>query len=123
MLLAAARIQPNWQFIGQDVDSRCVHMTAINLGLRNRYGHVVYGNSLTEPLSFNSNHSIIYETGRVQVWGNAIRKTSLVPLPDREPTNVDIPTSTTNQASGRNSTKQSTHKMDRNAPQTQIELF
>ncbi len=32
MLLSAAKIQPSWQFVGQDVDLRCVRMTAINLG-------------------------------------------------------------------------------------------
>jgi len=47
MLLASAEIQPNWHFVGQDVDLRCVRMTAINLALRNHYGHVVWGNTLT----------------------------------------------------------------------------
>lgn len=84
MLLAAAEIQPNWHFVGQDVDLRCTRMTAINLALRNHYGHVVHGNSLT-----NTN-DLIYETGRVQVWGNAIRKVSHVPLPDREPEQLDV---------------------------------
>ena len=79
MLLSAARVQPNWQFVGQDVDLRCVRMTAINLGLRNHYGHVVLGNSLSNTCE------LIYETGRVQVWGNAIRKVERVPLPHREP--------------------------------------
>ena len=84
MLLAAAEIQPNWHFVGQDVDLRCVRMTAINLALRNHYGHVVHGNTLT-----NTTESI-YETGRVQVWGNAIRKVGHVPLPDREPDRIDV---------------------------------
>ena len=84
MLLAAAEIQPNWHFVGQDVDLRCTRMTAINLALRNHYGHVVHGNSLTNTCD------LIYETGRVQVWGNAIRKVGRVPLPDREPEELDI---------------------------------
>ena len=84
MLLAAAKVQPNWQFVGQDVDLRCTRMTAINLALRNHYGHVVHGNSLTNTTD------LIYETGRVQVWGNAIRKVSHVPLPDREPEQIDV---------------------------------
>jgi type I restriction-modification system DNA methylase subunit len=46
MLLAAADLQPHWEFVGQDVDLRCVRMTAINLAFRNLYGHVVWGNSL-----------------------------------------------------------------------------
>lgn len=85
MLLSAAKLQPNWHFVGQDVDLRCVRMTAINLGLRNHYGHVVCGNSLSNTCS------VIYETGRVQVWGNAIRKVSRVPLPDREPEEIEMP--------------------------------
>lgn len=31
MLLAAARAQPNWHFVGKDIDLRCVRMAAINL--------------------------------------------------------------------------------------------
>jgi len=84
MLLSAAKLQPNWQFVGQDVDLRCVRMTAINLALRNHYGHVVWGNSLSNTVD------LIYETGRVQVWGNAIRKVGRVPLPNREPETVDV---------------------------------
>lgn len=95
MLLSAAKLQPNWHFVGQDVDLRCVRMTAINLGLRNHYGHVVCGNSLSNTCS------VIYETGRVQVWGNAIRKVSGVPLPSREPETINItPPETTAQADG-----------------------
>lgn len=75
MLLAAAEIQPNWHFVGQDVDLRCTRMTAINLALRNYYGHVVHGNSLSNTTE------LIYETGRVQVWGNAIRRVNHVPMP------------------------------------------
>ena len=67
MLLAAADIQPNWHFVGQDIDLRCVRMTAINLALRNRYGHVIWGNSL------GVEQRLTYETGRLEVWGNAIR--------------------------------------------------
>ncbi|HUQ68567.1 MAG TPA: N-6 DNA methylase [Planctomycetaceae bacterium] len=46
MLLAVAELQPHWEFVGQDVDLRCVRMTAINFALRNLYGHVIWGNSL-----------------------------------------------------------------------------
>ena len=46
MLLAVGNIQPHWELVGQDIDLRCVRMTAINLALRNRYGHVIWGNSL-----------------------------------------------------------------------------
>jgi hypothetical protein len=85
MLLSAAKMQPNWHFVGQDVDLRCVRMTAINLGLRNLYGHVVHGNSLSNA------GSLIYETGRVEVWGNSIREVNRVPLPDREPERIEMP--------------------------------
>ena len=40
------------------------------------YGHVVRGNSLSNT------RDLIYETGRVQVWGNTIRKVGRVPLPE-----------------------------------------
>jgi hypothetical protein len=46
MLLAMAEINRHWQFVGQDVDLRCVRMTAINLALRGLYGWVIHGNSL-----------------------------------------------------------------------------
>lgn len=89
MLLAAAKIQPNWQFFGQDVDLRCVRMTALNLGWRNLYGQVLWGDSLGTEVK------AAYETGRVQVYGNAIRKLAIemvqsVPVPERsEPMAVD----------------------------------
>ena len=57
MLLAVADMKPHWDFVGQDVDLRCVRMTAINLALRNLYGYVVWGNSLT------SEKRLVYRTG------------------------------------------------------------
>lgn len=84
MLLAAAEVQPHWHFVGQDSDLRCCRMAALNLALRNHYGHVVWGNSLSNTCD------LIYETGRVQVWGNAIRKVNRVPMPDRESEIVDV---------------------------------
>ncbi len=54
-------------------------MTAINLAMRNHYAHVVCGDSL------RMTSGVIYETGRVQVWGNAVRKVGHVHLPNREP--------------------------------------
>jgi hypothetical protein len=47
LLLAAADICPQAEFVGQDVDLRCAQMTAINLALRNLHGWVVHGNSLS----------------------------------------------------------------------------
>ena len=67
MLLAVAEQNPHWEFIGQDVDLRCVRMTAINLALRNLYGYVVWGNSLTLESKlvyrtvFNINSGVIRE--------------------------------------------------------------
>ncbi len=52
MLLEASTINPHVELVGQDVDPRCARMTAINLGLRGRYGWVVCGNSLTGDTSF-----------------------------------------------------------------------
>lgn len=57
MLLAAADLQPHWELVGQDVDLRCVRMTAINLALRNLYGHVIWGNSLANE------QRLVYRTG------------------------------------------------------------
>lgn len=57
MLLAVADLKPHWEFVGQDVDLRCVRMTAINLALRNLYGHVIWGNSL------GNEKRLVYRTG------------------------------------------------------------
>lgn len=57
MLLSFAERQPHWEFIGQDVDLRCVRMTAINLALRNLYGYVIWGNSL------GNDRRLMYRTG------------------------------------------------------------
>lgn len=57
MLLAVADLKPHWEFVGQDVDLRCVRMTAINLALRNLYGYVIWGNSL------GVEKRLVYRTG------------------------------------------------------------
>lgn len=57
MLLAVAKRHPHWEFVGQDIDLRCVRMTAINLALRNLYGYVIWGNSLAVE------QKLIYRTG------------------------------------------------------------
>jgi hypothetical protein len=57
MLLAVAEQNRHWQFVGQDVDLRCVRMTAINLALRNLYGYVIHGNSLALE------KKLVYRTG------------------------------------------------------------
>ena len=57
MLLAVAEINPHWEFHGQDVDLRCVRLTALNLAFRNLYGYVTWGNSL------GNEKKLIYRTG------------------------------------------------------------
>lgn len=52
MLLEAAKINPHVELVGQDIDARCVRITAINLGLRGRFGWVICGNSLTNEATF-----------------------------------------------------------------------
>lgn len=47
-LLACADINRNNEFYGVDVDIRCVRMAAINMALRNLYGWVTWGNTLTD---------------------------------------------------------------------------
>lgn len=66
-LLSIAKSHPNWEFTGQDVDHRCVQMTAINLGLRGLFGWAVWQNSLTlethrvYKIGFNLNGGVIRE--------------------------------------------------------------
>jgi hypothetical protein len=57
MLLAFAEHCPHWEFMGQDVDLRCVRMTTINLALRNPYGYAIWGNSL------RNEQRLVYRTG------------------------------------------------------------
>lgn len=52
LLLEAANVNPRVELVGQDIDPRCVKITAINLGLRSRYGWVVCGNTLTNEMHF-----------------------------------------------------------------------
>ncbi|HET6883749.1 MAG TPA: N-6 DNA methylase [Pirellulales bacterium] len=52
MLLEAAKVNPRVELVGQDLDPRCAKITAINLGLRSRYGWVICGNTITNELRF-----------------------------------------------------------------------
>src|SRR5487761_1194901 len=52
LLLEAAKVNPRVELVGQDVDPRCAKITAINLGLRSRYGWVICGNTLTNETHF-----------------------------------------------------------------------
>jgi hypothetical protein len=59
MFLAAVKAHPYrlWEFVGQDIDLRCVRVTAINLALWNQYAWVLHGNSLTNDVK------LAYRTG------------------------------------------------------------
>lgn len=52
MLLEASQVNPYAELVGQDIDARCVKISAVNLGLRGRYGWVVCGNSLSGETQF-----------------------------------------------------------------------
>lgn len=52
MLLGAAKVNPRVELVGQDLDPRCAKITAINLGLRSRYGWVICGNTITNEVRF-----------------------------------------------------------------------
>ncbi|MDP1797530.1 MAG: N-6 DNA methylase [Planctomycetaceae bacterium] len=57
MLLAVAQINRHWEFVGRDVDLRCVRMTALNLAFRSLYGHAIWGNTLALE------QKLVYRTG------------------------------------------------------------
>jgi len=57
MLLSVSDKHSHWEFVGQDIDLRCVRMTAINLALRNLYGYVIWGDSLRQE------QKMVYRTG------------------------------------------------------------
>lgn len=66
MLLAYAQQKRPRELVGQDVDLRCVRMTAINLALRNMYGFVLWGDSLKNEVK------LAYRTGQ-NIHGGFIR--------------------------------------------------
>ena len=94
MLLAYAEHRRPKALVGQDIDLRCVKITAINLGLRNLYGYVLWGNSLA------SECKRVYRTG-FNIHGGVIRYARPSELTDvlgsdsppndnRPPTNVTV---------------------------------
>ena len=56
-LLSAAKVNPHRHFVGQDLDLRCVQMTAINLALNGLRGEVIWGDTLANE------QRLIYRTG------------------------------------------------------------
>lgn len=63
MLLAASDRNPYAELVGVDVDARCSKITAVNLGLRSRYGYVVCGNSLSGEMQFAYRIGHFYHEG------------------------------------------------------------
>ena len=66
---------------------RCELVAAINLAIRNQY---VHGYMLTNICE------LIYETGRIQIYSNAIRKVHQAPMPRQSADNFDAEEVTTN---------------------------
>lgn len=97
LLLAVAEEHPHWEFVGQDVDLRCVRMTAINLAMRNLYGYVIHGNSLAPD------QRLIYRTGfnlrgvlreiPLRECPEAVQRTATEPSPSRPGNDDDPPAS------------------------------
>lgn len=52
MLLEASQMNPHAECFGQDIDARCAKISAINLGIRGRYGWIVCGNTLSGETQF-----------------------------------------------------------------------
>lgn len=57
LLLAVAEQHRHWEFYAQDIDLRCVRISALNLALRNLYGYCVFGDSLLLE------QKLVYRTG------------------------------------------------------------
>lgn len=91
MLLAVAEKYRHWEFVGQDIDLRLVRITAINLALRNLYGYVIHGNSLTNK------RWLVYKTG-FNLRG-FIRKLPLAECPESVQRAVQSPEPTSPQQS------------------------
>lgn len=52
MLLEASKVNPHAELVGQDIDARCAKISALNIGLRGKYGWVVCGNALSGETQF-----------------------------------------------------------------------
>lgn len=74
MLMSVAKHHPHWEFVGQDIDLRCVRLCAINMGLRNMYGYVIWGNSLALE------KKLVYRTG-FNLNGGVIREIPIEACP------------------------------------------
>lgn len=85
MLLEASTINPHVELVAQDVDPSCARMTAINLGLRGRYGWVVCGNSLTGDTSFAFRNGSFFHEGPNGLRRGVIRDVAPEATPVRTP--------------------------------------
>ncbi len=81
MLLEAAKINPHVELVGQDIDPRCVKITAINLGLRSRYGWVTCGNTLTDKTQFAYRVGSFYHETQNGVRRGVIREVPIEQTP------------------------------------------
>jgi SAM-dependent methyltransferase len=81
MLLEAAKINPHVELVGQDIDPRCVKITAINLGLRSRYGWVTCGNTLTDKTQFAYRVGSFYHETHNGVRRGVIREVPIEQTP------------------------------------------
>ena len=63
MLLAASAVNPRAELVGVDIDARCAKITAVNLGLRSKYGWVICGNSLSGQMQFAYRIGHFYHEG------------------------------------------------------------
>jgi len=97
MLMSVAKHHPHWEFVGKDVDLRCVRLTAINMGLRNMYGYAIWGDSL------QLEDKLVYRTG-FNLEGGVIREIPIeaCPAPVR---NVAAEASTVDSGAGSGTTE------------------
>ncbi len=113
MLLAVAEVQTHWEYFGQDIDLRCVRMTAINLALRNLYGYVLWGDTLRDEVK------LVYRTGFNGLsFIRYARHEELSSLFEAEPS--EAPSQTTTEANARPT---ETVPPEEGRPSRQLRLF
>lgn len=88
-LLAAAKINRDRVFYGQDLDHRCAMMTTINLALWGLRGYVTWGNSLSLEC-FREYRIGFVIPGRVYVRDIARKPTPPPPTPVKKPKQLSL---------------------------------
>lgn len=81
MLLEATSVNPDSQVLGQDIDARCAKISAVNLGLRGRYGWVVCGDTLAMKYSFAYRIGSFFHEGPNGLRRGVIRDIPLEQVP------------------------------------------